>query len=126
MRGLLVVGVLAALTGGCAAPAWMPLIGQKQPDAKSAQMAEPPEPTVKLPTLESGVKPSTTNDDNVSDRIVAVVNNDAITLNEVQESIILFRQENQQAGSVSDEALGKQFLTRLIDNRLQLQEAERE
>jgi len=111
--------VLAVLAGGCS------LVGKKQPDAKSAQMAEPPEPSVKLPTLETGVKPPTS-DDNVSDRIVAVVNNDAITLNELQEGIVLFRQENQQATSVSDEVLGKQFLTRLIDNRLQLQEAERE
>ena len=57
---------------------------------------------------------------------MAVVNNDAITLAELQESILMFRQENRQQASVTDEELGKHFLARLIDNRLQLQEAERD
>ena len=51
---------------------------------------------------------------------------DAITLAELQESVLMFRQENRQTPSVSDEELSRQFLSRLIDNRLQLQEAERD
>jgi peptidyl-prolyl cis-trans isomerase SurA len=57
---------------------------------------------------------------------VAVVNNDAITLGEVQEAVAAFRQENRGRTGDSDEALGRQFLTRLIETRLQIQEAERE
>ncbi len=64
-------------------------------------------------------------DDSVSDRVVAVVNNDAITLMEVQESIVAAKQENR-GGLPSDDELAKEFLTRLIDMRLQLQEADRE
>jgi peptidyl-prolyl cis-trans isomerase SurA len=62
----------------------------------------------------------------VADRIVAVVNNDAITLGEVQETVMSFRQENRARTGASDEELGRQFLNRLIENRLQLQEADRE
>jgi peptidyl-prolyl cis-trans isomerase SurA len=65
-------------------------------------------------------------DETVADRIVAVVNNDAITLAELQENILMFRQENRQQLAATDEELSKQFLTRLIDHRLQLQEAERD
>ena len=57
--------------------------------------------------------------------MVAVVNNDAITLVEVQESIVAAKQDNR--GSLpSDQELAKEFLGRLIDVRLQLQEADRE
>ncbi|MGH7313188.1 MAG: peptidylprolyl isomerase [Candidatus Rokuibacteriota bacterium] len=62
----------------------------------------------------------------VTDRIVAVVNNDAITLGEVQETVMSFRQENRGRVTGSDEELSRQFLTRLIETRLQLQEADRE
>ena len=64
--------------------------------------------------------------EDVTDRVVAVVNNDAITLGEVQEAVAAFRQENRGRAGDSDEDLGRQFLTRLIETRLQLQEAERE
>jgi peptidyl-prolyl cis-trans isomerase SurA len=62
----------------------------------------------------------------VVDRIVAVVNNDAITLGEVQEAVALYRQENRGRALDSDEVLFRQLLGRLIDARLQLQEADRE
>jgi len=62
----------------------------------------------------------------VSDRIVAVVNNDAITLVEVQEAVAAYRQESRGRATDSDEDLGRQFLNRLIESRLQLQEAERD
>src|SRR5437879_5619336 len=67
-------------------------------------------------------------DEGVADRVVAVVNNDAITLSELQETIVAYRAENRQqrGGGPSDDELVKQFLPRLIDSRLQLQEADRE
>jgi peptidyl-prolyl cis-trans isomerase SurA len=54
------------------------------------------------------------------------VNNDAITLAELQENVVHYRQENKDETRTSDEELTRQFLTRLIDNRVQLQEADRE
>ena len=53
------------------------------------------------------------------------MNNDAITLMEVQESIVAAKQDNRSA-MPADEELAKEFLGRLIDMRLQLQEADRE
>jgi hypothetical protein len=54
------------------------------------------------------------------------VNNDAITLGELTEMIVAYRQENRQRATPSEDELASQFLNRLIENRLQLQEAERE
>jgi peptidyl-prolyl cis-trans isomerase SurA len=62
----------------------------------------------------------------VVDRVVAVVNHDAITLGELQEALAAYRQENRGALPAPEEELLRQFLQRLIDMRLQLQEAERE
>jgi peptidyl-prolyl cis-trans isomerase SurA len=71
-------------------------------------------------------RPGPADADEVADRIIAVVNNDAITLGEILETIALYRQENRGRALESDETLFKQFLDRLIDARLQLQEADRE
>src|SRR5438132_1277562 len=92
-------------------------------------VAPPPNPNA-LDTPRPGdirQRPVKDTDDEVSDRIIAVVNNDAITLNELVESILVYRAENRQAsGGPTDEELRKESLARLIDSRLQLQEADRE
>jgi peptidyl-prolyl cis-trans isomerase SurA len=126
--GLLVLTVTLA---GCASfmPSWVPLVGKKKDTASATRTVTPgaellPTPVVGQPVTKP---PAPETDEVVADRIIAVVNNDAITMAELQESVLMFRQENrQQATSVSDEDLARQFLTRLIDNRLQLQEAERD
>src|SRR5438876_736330 len=64
-------------------------------------------------------------DEDVTDRVVAVVNNDAITLGELQEAITAYRYQTRQEAPASDEFV-QQFLTKMIENRLQVQEAERE
>ncbi len=64
-------------------------------------------------------------DDNIADRVVAVVNNDAITLSELQESVAIVKHETKQS-STNESELAGQILSKLIDNRLQLQEAERD
>jgi peptidyl-prolyl cis-trans isomerase SurA len=116
---------LIGVPGGCAAPGWVPFIGKKQP-APTAQAPEP-DPASRPTAAAPPAPPERVdlNDDSVSDRVVAVVNNDAITLMEVQESIVAAKQEGRGAGP-SDEEMAKEFLTRLIDMRLQLQEADRE
>jgi peptidyl-prolyl cis-trans isomerase SurA len=131
----LVLGLAALLLGGCALPTmptlpgWVPWLGKKSEPPRapiaarvpSADAIDTPKPG---DVRERPVEPS---DDSVSDRIIAVVNNDAITLAELQESIVSYRQENPAARSgPSDEELRRDFLNRLIDNRLQLQEADRE
>jgi peptidyl-prolyl cis-trans isomerase SurA len=62
----------------------------------------------------------------VTDRVLAIVNNDAITLSEIQEAIAIYRHENRDRTTENPDQLVQQFLTRLIDSRLQVQEAERE
>ena len=134
MRGrlLLVLGPAVVLLGGCALPSmpgWVPWVG-----AKKAPPAVVAEPTTPRPEALDTPKPGDIRqrvvedaDEAVTDRVIAVVNNDAITLGELQESIHSYRAENanQRAGP-SDEELRRDFLKRLIDNRLQLQEADRE
>lgn len=114
---------LALLLGGCALPTWVPFIGKKGPESKAARVVPPTERKETLPPTPRAIRES---DENVTDRVIAIVNNDAITLNEIQESVAVFREENRGRSTASDEELARQFLTRLIDNRLQLQEADRE
>lgn len=121
------VVALAVVLGGCAMPSWVPLIGGPRGPAGPAPVAgKPLSPDMPIPG-DVRVRAPEQNDD-IADRVVAVVNNDAITLSELQETIVAYRAENRQgrAGSQSDEELAKQFLPRLIDSRLQLQEADRE
>jgi peptidyl-prolyl cis-trans isomerase SurA len=107
MLGLLLAGCAGAATSAPPEGAGPPPVAApaKEPERPAAAAASAPD---------------------VADRIVAVVNNDAITLGEVQETVLSFRQENRGRASGSDEELARQFLTRLIETRLQLQEADRE
>ena len=129
--GLLLL--LATLLAGCAAqswvPGWVPLVGKKKETAPPKRTVTPGAELLPAPVVGQAVTkpPAAETDETVADRIVAVVNNDAITMAELQESVLMFRQENkQQPAAVTDEELGRQFLTKLIENRLQLQEAERD
>lgn len=128
----LAVALAATFLGGCAVPtmpSWMPWVGTPKapPPAVTASSTsrpdafETPKPgDVRLRRVED-------TDEAVADRIIAVVNNDAITLGELQESIVSYRAENpKQRPGPTDEELRRDFLNRLIDNRLQLQEADRE
>ena len=116
--------LLAALGGGCAMPGWVPGLGTKTPPPGPPVAAKPNSPDVVQPG-DVRVR-SMTVDDTIADRVIAVVNNDAITLGELQETMMAYRQEARQRGSATDDDLAKQLLPRLIDNRLQLQEADRE
>ncbi len=123
-RRLATVGLLVLALGGCAAPSWVPWLGKKKDQPKPPAVAEAPEPPkVEKPPVPP--RPALPRDENVADRIIAVVNNDAITLAELQEAIQVYRYENRQTEAPAD-ALIQQFLARMIDSRLQLQEADRE
>lgn len=63
----------------------------------------------------------------IVDRVVAVVNNDVITLSELQESLAFYLYESKESvGPEQGEALKQRLLGRMIQSRLQLQEAVRE
>jgi peptidyl-prolyl cis-trans isomerase SurA len=133
----LALGAGALLLAGCAMPTlpalptslpgWVPWFG-KNPERSPATA-----PTVARENLVDSPKPGdirqrpSEDADDVTDRIVAVVNNDAITMNELLEKIAVYRMENrQQVGGPSDDQLKRESLNRLIDDRLQVQEADRE
>ena len=116
--------LLALLAGGCAVPGWVPWLGTQAPPPGPPVAAKAKSPDVIQPG-DIRVRPVTV-DDSVADRVIAVVNNDAITLGELQETIIAYRQESRQRSGPTDAELAKQLLPRLIDNRLQMQEADRE
>ncbi len=125
-RRLATLALLAAMLGGCAMPSWVPWLGKKKdqprPEALAAAGRESGTPKVEKPAEPRPARPL---DESVTDRVIAVVNNDAITLAELQEAIAIYRYENRQAEPPSNELI-QQFVARMIDNRLQLQEAERE
>jgi peptidyl-prolyl cis-trans isomerase SurA len=116
--------LVAALGGGCAVPGWVPWIGTTTPAPGPPVAARPKSPDVVQPG-DVRVRPVAV-DDAVMDRVIAVVNNDAITLGELQETMVAYRHESRQRGGPRDADLAKQLLPKLIDNRLQLQEADRE
>jgi len=127
MRRAAALAVLVLAAGGCAlrVPGWVPFVGDKGSDPRAARMAPPPAEPPKPAEAPAPPRPPVAAGDDVADRVVAVVNNDAITLAELQETIAAYRQE-ARGRTPSDEELARQFLSRLIETRLQLQEAERE
>jgi len=102
----------------------MPLIGEN-PVTDEPPKAAPPTSAVPVRLSFSGPKTAAP-DERVTDRVLAIVNNDAITLSEIQEAIAVYRYENRDRATENSDQLVQQFLTRLIDSRLQVQEAERE
>ncbi|MGH7344024.1 MAG: peptidylprolyl isomerase [Candidatus Rokuibacteriota bacterium] len=113
--------LLALALAGCS----MPFTGDKAKD--ESPPAAPPAPTSAVPVRLSSTTPRTAPpDERVTDRVLAIVNNDAITLSEIQEAIAVYKYENRDRASESSDRLVQQFLTRMIDSRLQVQEAERE
>jgi peptidyl-prolyl cis-trans isomerase SurA len=127
MRWRAPIAALGALllAGGCAMPGWVPFVGKKTPPP-AAPAAAPENTAEAKPAAEApSANRLSLDDDAVSDRVVAVVNNDAITLMEVQESVVAAKQD-ARGGAPPDDQLAREFLNRLIDMRLQLQEADRE
>lgn len=121
----LAVAVSVALAlSGCAAPSWMPLVGK----AKTPEPPPPPPPPheVRAPILSRPAPPSEA--ESVVDRVVCVVNSDAVTLYELEEAEAYSVYETKQAPTTAEEraALRDKALAGIIEKRLQLQQAERE
>lgn len=122
-RLVLAASVALALSG-CSAPSWMPLVGK----AKAPGPPPPPPPPheVRAPILSRPALPS--DGESVVDRIICVVNSDAVTLYELEEAEAYYVYDTKQAPSTAEEraALREKALAGIIEKRLQLQQAERE
>jgi peptidyl-prolyl cis-trans isomerase SurA len=121
---LLLLAVLAL--AGCSIPSWVPLIGKAKPaPAGSLEPAPPPAPaSAPILTPRAELSPS----DEVVDRIIVVVNNDAITLYELDEAEAqyVYESKDRPASAEARQALRQRLLQTMIENRIQLQQAERE
>ncbi len=131
MRGrvaALSVALLPLLASGCSIPSWVPLVGKENPAAApaAAKVPEPPPPAAP-PLLGTKHEPSTQTD-GVLDRVICVVNNDAITLYEVQEAEAQYLYESKERPPEGEarKALREKILNLMIENRVQLQQAEKE
>jgi peptidyl-prolyl cis-trans isomerase SurA len=118
--------LLTLALGGCTiptwnpawVPAWVPFLGA---DRGAPPPRRPPQPprVVERPKIDD-------DEQTLLERVVAVVNNDAITLGELEEAMAASRADARQRPPGSDEQVKREFLNRFIESRLQLQEAERE
>ena len=122
-RLVLAAAVVFALSG-CSAPSWVPLVGK----AKAPEPPPPPPPPheVRAPILSRPAPP--TDSESVVDRVICVVNSDAVTLYELEAAEAYSVYETKQAPSTPEEraALREKTLGSIIEKRLQLQQAERE
>jgi peptidyl-prolyl cis-trans isomerase SurA len=131
MRAVTAAALLLML-GGCAIPAWVPLVGkekEKGPRPTKQTVAAEPEPAktaaAAFPSLKHEELPDS---EDVMDRVVCVVNNDAITLYEVVEAEAHYLSESKEQPPVGEarKELRERLLSNIIENRIQLQQAERE
>ena len=76
--------LLALVLAGCAVPSWVPLVGKKEGPPPVRSVA-PGSEILPAPVVGQAVtKPATPDtEETITDRIVAIVNNDAITLAEL-------------------------------------------
>jgi peptidyl-prolyl cis-trans isomerase SurA len=110
-----------------AIPSWVPLFGRSTPaPPAAAPAAEVPKPSTSAPILTKRDQLETSPD--VLDRVICVVNNDAITQYELDEAELYYLAETREQVTDGEarKALRARLLQNLIENRIQLQQAERE
>lgn len=111
---VLLIGLiaLAAATGCRSAPPPLPPV-----PTGSGSLIVPP-----------GTPPPSASDPTVIDRVVAVVNEEPILMSEVVEAVILYLRETKESPPMGAKLseLQQKVLTRMVDQRLQVQEARRE
>ena len=122
------MALLALSMAGCSMPSWMPLVGRPKAEPNVPPMATRPEAPKVAPLLPGATRERFTGTDGVVDRVICVVNNDAITQYELEEAEAYYLYESKQPPVAGEalRALREELLQRLIENRLQLQQAERE
>jgi len=121
---LALAAFLLVMAGGCSAPSWMPLAGK--PKAPPPIPPPPPHLESRAPILSRSARP--TEADAVVDRVICVINSDAVTLYELDEAESYYLYENKMQPPPDEErvALREKILAGIIERRLQLQQAERE
>ena len=121
------LALLPLLLAGCstAIPSWVPLFGRSTGAGPAAQAPKPP-PSTSAPILSSHDQLETSPD--VLDRVICVVNNDAITQYELDEAELYYLAETREKMSDGEarKALRSRLLQTLIESRIQLQQAERD
>lgn len=121
---LVVTAAVVFALSGCSAPSWVPLVGKGKGPAPPPP--PPPPHEVRAPILSRPAPP--TDAESIVDRVVCVVNSDAITLYELEEAEAYVVYETKQVPSTAEEhkVLREKTLAGIIEKRLQLQQAERE
>ena len=121
---LVLAATLALALSGCSVPSWIPLVGKAK--APEAPPPAPPRSEFRAPILSRPAPP--TDSESVVDRVICVVNSDAVTLYELDEAEAYTLYENKQQPLAGEErvAFRDKVLAGIIEKRLQLQLAERE
>jgi len=125
-RALAAVALLVFpfVVSGCSIPTWVPLLGKSKPAAPAEVPVAQPPASAPILTARDQLHAS----EDVVDRVICVVNNDAITQYELDEAEIYYLAETRARPSDGEarKVLRTQLLQNLIENRIQLQQAERE
>ena len=121
---LVLAAAIALALSGCSVPTWMPLVGKAK--APEPTPPAPPPSEFRAPIL-SRPAPST-DSESVVDRVICVVNSDAVTLYELDEAEAYTLYEAKQQPPTGEErvAFRDKVLAGIIEKRLQIQQAERE
>jgi peptidyl-prolyl cis-trans isomerase SurA len=121
---LVLAAAIALALSGCSAPTWMPLVGKAK--APEPVPPAPPPSEFRAPILSRPAQP--TDAESVVDRVICVVNSDAVTLYELDEAEAYTLYETKQQPPTGEErvAFRDKVLAGIIEKRLQLQLAERE
>jgi peptidyl-prolyl cis-trans isomerase SurA len=109
---------------GCSVPSWVPLAGKtKGPEPAPAP---PPPMESRAPLLSRPALPP--DSEAVVDRVICVINSDAVTLYELDEAEAFYLYENKMQPPAEEEraALREKVLNGIVEKRLQLQQAEKE
>jgi len=124
---LLPAVLLGLMVSGCAAPSWMPF-ASSSPKPKGPPPVPPPPPRseTRAPILSRPALPPDA--DAVVDRVICVINSDAVTMYELDEAEAYYLYENKMQPPSGEEraALREKVLSTIIERRLQLQAAEKE
>jgi len=127
---LVLMAVLAWTSAGCSIPAWVPLIGKDKPVAVRPPAVAPAAdaPAAPATLLLGGKRERLPESQDVMDRVICTVNNDAITLYELEEAEVRYLHESKDRQPEGDarKALRDRLLAGIIEGRIQLQQAERE
>jgi len=124
---LALVLLMAGAAAGCALPSWVPLVGRSKAEPNLPRAASP-EPPKNAPLMPGGAPERVAAAADIVDRVICVVNNDAITQYELEEaeSYHLYETKQARVEGQAQRELREQLLQRLIESRLQVQHAERE